>query len=86
MAVGSVLTLALLIAYATGIIPSEDGVYANDPIYWGLGASLLVYIVVSYLTPPTEPEVREAWDRRVTGAVSEDLPLEAHPVASHAAH
>ncbi|MCX2748912.1 hypothetical protein OOZ51_13980 [Arthrobacter sp. MI7-26] len=83
MAVGSVLTLALLIAYATGIIPSEDGVYANDPIYWGLGASLLVYVVVSLLTPPTEPEVREAWDRRVAGAVTEELPLEVHAVASH---
>lgn len=83
MAVGSVLTLALLIAYATGAIPSEDGVYANEPIYYGLGASLLVYIVLSLLTRPTDPEVREAWDRRVAGAVTEELPLDAHPVATH---
>jgi SSS family solute:Na+ symporter len=86
MAVGSVLTLALLIAYATGIIPSEDGVYANDPIYWGLGASLVSYIVISLLTPPTDPEVRAAWDKRVAGAVTEELPMEAHPVASHRTH
>jgi SSS family solute:Na+ symporter len=86
MAVGSVLTLGLLIMYAAGVIPSEDGVYANEPIYWGLGASLVCYVVVSLLTPPTDPEVREAWERRVAGAVSEELPLDAHPVASHAGH
>jgi SSS family solute:Na+ symporter len=45
-----------------------------------------VYLVISVLTPPTDPEVREAWDKRVAGAVSEELSLEAHPVASHAAH
>ncbi|QHK21701.1 sodium:solute symporter [Pseudarthrobacter psychrotolerans] len=86
IAVGSVLTLALLIGYAAGIIPSEDGVYANDPIYWGLGASLVSYIVISLLTPPTDPEVRAAWDKRVAGAVTEELPMEAHPVASHRTH
>jgi len=82
MAVGSVLTLALLIMYAVGVIPSEDGVYANEPIYWGLGASLVVYVVVSLLTPPTDAAVREAWDKRVAGAISEELPPEVHPVGS----
>jgi SSS family solute:Na+ symporter len=83
MAVGSVLTLALLIMFAVGVIPSADGVYANEPIYFGLAASFLVYVVISLLTPPTDPAVREAWDARVAGAVSEELPPEAHPVSSH---
>ena len=83
MAIGSILTLGLLILFATGAIASEDGVYANEPIYYGLAASFVAYVVISLLTPPTDPAVRAAWDPRVAGAVSEELPLEVHPVASH---
>ncbi|MFI2563837.1 sodium:solute symporter [Paenarthrobacter sp. NPDC018779] len=85
MAVGSVLTLVLLILFATGVIESADGVYANDPIYWGLGASFVTFVVISLLTPPTDAAVRAAWDKRVAGAISDELPLDAHPVSSHKA-
>ena len=42
-------------------------VLANEPIYYGLGASLLVYIVASLLTPRTSPEVLALWDDRLAG-------------------
>lgn len=41
------------------------GVMANEPIYIGLVASLVVYIVVSLVSKPTRPEVLEAWNERL---------------------
>lgn len=41
-----------------------DGVFANEPIYVGLGLSAVVYIVVSLATKPTDPEVLTAWIKR----------------------
>jgi SSS family solute:Na+ symporter len=82
MAVGCVLTLALLILYSTGAIPSADGVYANEPIYYGLAASLVVYIVVSLSTKPTPDAIRKAWDARVAGAKLDEVPEDA-ATASH---
>lgn len=70
MAVGAVVTIVLLVLFATGAIPSEDGIYANEPIYFGLGASLLVYIVVSLATPRTPEPVIRAWNLRLEGAVA----------------
>jgi solute:Na+ symporter, SSS family len=52
-----------------------DGVYANEPIYYGLAASLVSYIVVSLATRPTDPAVRAAWDRRVAGAAAQEVPV-----------
>jgi SSS family solute:Na+ symporter len=74
MAVGSVVTLVLLTLYATGVLPSVDGIYANEPIYYGLAASLVVYIAVSLLTPRTPDAVRQGWERRVAGAAAETEP------------
>ena len=42
-------------------------VLANEPIYYGLGASLLAYVVASLMTPPTSPEVLRVWDDRLAG-------------------
>lgn len=84
MAIGSVLTLGLLILYSTGIIASEDGVYANEPIYYGLAASLICYVVVSLLTPATPAAIRAAWDRRVAG--TEEVPVEDVPETVSAAN
>lgn len=72
MAVGTVVTLTLLTLYATGVIPSADGIYANEPIYWGLGSSLLVYLVVSLWSKPTPASVQDAWHRRVAGATAKE--------------
>ena len=48
-----------------------DGVDANTPIYWGLGASLVVYLAVSFATPRTPDSILTVWSRRLSG---EDTP------------
>jgi SSS family solute:Na+ symporter len=75
MAVGSVVTLVLLMLYATGVIPSADGVYANEPIYYGLASSLVVYIAISLASKPTDPAVMRNWRRRVAGQENEEVPV-----------
>jgi SSS family solute:Na+ symporter len=57
MAVGTVVTLGTMFVVGD--------VLANEPIYYGLGASLIVYVVVSLLTPRTSPEVLQVWDDRL---------------------
>lgn len=47
------------------------GVMANQPIYYGLGASLVAYVVVSFLTKPTRPEVIQEWNRRLASSRTE---------------
>ncbi|WP_112274629.1 sodium:solute symporter [Lentzea terrae] len=47
-------------------------VYANEAIYYSLGASLVTYVVVSLATPATDPAVLAQWDRRVAGEGSEE--------------
>jgi SSS family solute:Na+ symporter len=42
-------------------------IYDNKAIYYALGASLLVYVVVSLATPRTEAEVLRRWERRLDG-------------------
>ncbi|GGO47879.1 sodium:solute symporter [Streptomyces daqingensis] len=43
------------------------GILANEPIYYGLLASLLTHVVVSLLSRPTDPEVLAAWRARLAG-------------------
>ncbi|PVC87284.1 sodium:solute symporter [Streptomyces sp. CS131] len=56
------------------------GILANQPIYYGLLASLAVYVVVSLATPPTDAAVLAAWRERLAGR-GEPVPEEApaHP-------
>ncbi|MFB9166610.1 MULTISPECIES: sodium:solute symporter [Arthrobacter] len=74
IAVGCLLTIVLLVLYATAVIPSADGIYANEPIYFGLAASLVVYVVVSLLTPATPAHIRKIWDDRLAAAVTDSNP------------
>ena len=74
IAVGCGLTILMLILYATGALPSADGIYANEPIYFGLLGSLLVYVVVSLLTPPTPAHIRKAWEDRLAAAATDSNP------------
>ncbi|WP_370942741.1 sodium:solute symporter [Amycolatopsis sp. cg5] len=53
-----------------------DGVDANSPIYWGLGASLVTYVLVSLLTPRTPEAILSVWTRRLNG----DEAVEEEPV------
>jgi SSS family solute:Na+ symporter len=49
-----------------------DGMAANSPIYFGLGASLVAYVVGSLLTPPTAEATLTAWTARLRGLSTED--------------
>ena len=49
-----------------------DGVAANSPIYWGLGTSLAVYVVVSLLTPRTPAPILAAWTGRLNGIAADE--------------
>ena len=69
MAVGTVATLGTMIYLEITAAVPYDGVYANEPIYFGLASSALSYVAVSLLSRPTETAVRAAWDRRVAGEV-----------------
>lgn len=55
------------------------GILANEPIYYGLLASLAAYVVVSLLTRPTDEAVLAAWRERLAGRTPE-LPSEPVPV------
>ncbi|MDV6010925.1 sodium:solute symporter [Haloechinothrix sp. LS1_15] len=58
MVVGTVVVLGSMIT---------EGLDANEPIYYGLAASLIAYVTVSLLTPPTPEPVLRAWQRRLRG-------------------
>ncbi|MGW5939076.1 sodium:solute symporter [Streptomyces celluloflavus] len=50
------------------------GVLANEPIYYGLLASLLTYVLVSLATKPTDAAVLAAWRERLAGAPEQKAP------------
>jgi len=62
MAAGSVVVVIFMVL---------DGLFANTPIIWGMLASLVVFVVVSLLTPrPSEQRMR-TWERQLTGSGAE---------------
>lgn len=71
MAAGVVTTLVTMVIVGD--------VLANEPIYYGLGASLVVYIVVSLITKPTPKPIMAAWEQRVAGQYAEE---EAEPAGA----
>jgi SSS family solute:Na+ symporter len=66
MAVGTVVTLATMIYLGD--------IYANEPIFYGLASGLIVFVVGSLATAPTDPEVLAEWDRRSSGRDVESTP------------
>lgn len=64
MAVGTIVTLGTMVVVGD--------VLANEPIYFGLGASLLVYVVVSLVTPRTPASVLKIWNDRLASRDGED--------------
>jgi SSS family solute:Na+ symporter len=66
MAVGSVVVIVSMIT---------EGLLANEPIYYGLGASLVAYVVVSLLTPRTSDDVLLTWDQRLKGEGAAEQPM-----------
>jgi SSS family solute:Na+ symporter len=65
MVVGTAATLVTM--FATDI-------FANEPIYVGLASGLVVYLVGSLASKPTDPEVLAEWDRRSRGQGEESVP------------
>ena len=45
----------------------KDGLFANTPIIWGMLVSLVVFVVVSLLTPRPSEEQMRAWENRLEG-------------------
>ena len=66
MAVGTVATLATMVMLGD--------IFANEPIYVGLASGLVVYVVGSLLSKPTDPEVLAEWDRRSRGEDTAAVP------------
>ncbi|MGC5048138.1 sodium:solute symporter [Micrococcus porci] len=64
MVVGTVGTLGTMAYLEATAAARFDGVYANEPIYVGLAASAVVYVVLSLLTQPTPRPVLGAWRHR----------------------
>jgi len=48
-----------------------DGLFANTPIIYGMLVSLVVFVVVSLLTPRPSEQHMTAWERRLTGVGAE---------------
>lgn len=72
MVAGTIATLATMIFLeVTGEQP-YDGVYANEPIYFGLIASAAVYVVISLLSPRTDEAVMASWEDRLAGRIQEE--------------
>jgi SSS family solute:Na+ symporter len=70
MGVGTVVTLGTMFVVGD--------VLANEPIYYGLAASLVVYVVASLLTPRTPADVLRVWDGRLAGKDVDATPSHAN--------
>jgi SSS family solute:Na+ symporter len=68
---GAMASMAVGSLTAIGFMVFVD-VYANEAIYYSLGASLVTYVVVSFATPATDAAVLANWDRRVAGDATEE--------------
>ncbi|CAM5744263.1 putative Sodium/proline symporter [Streptomyces afghaniensis 772] len=57
------------------VLMATHGILANEPVYYGLLASLAAYLAVSLATPATDAAVLAAWRERLAGR-SPELPSE----------
>ncbi|MEU5751430.1 sodium:solute symporter [Streptomyces sp. NPDC047853] len=62
VAVGGLAVVGLMAGY---------GILANEPVYYGLLASLAVYVAVSLTTRPTDEATLAAWRERLAGRAPE---------------
>lgn len=59
MAAGTVVTLTTMVVVGD--------VLANEPIYYGLAASLIAYVIGSLASPRTDDDVLRVWEDRLAG-------------------
>ncbi|MEU6666354.1 sodium:solute symporter [Streptomyces sp. NPDC046727] len=71
VAVGGLAVIGLMAGY---------GILANEPVYYGLLASLAAYVAVSLATRPTDEAVLATWRERLAGRSPE---LASEPVPAH---
>ncbi|MFJ8711831.1 sodium:solute symporter [Streptomyces violaceus] len=64
---------------AVVVLMATYGILANEPVYYGLLASLAAYLVVSFATPATDAAVLAAWRERLAGRSPE---LASEPVTA----
>ncbi|MFJ7332625.1 sodium:solute symporter [Streptomyces sp. NPDC101110] len=64
---------------AVVVLMATYGILANEPVYYGLLASLAAYLAVSLVTPATDTAVLAAWRERLAGRSPE---LASEPVAA----
>jgi SSS family solute:Na+ symporter len=62
---GALASIIVGTALTLGTMWAVGDVYANEPIFAGIGGSLLVYVVVSLMTPATPAAIRDEWNRRI---------------------
>ena len=67
MLVGTLVTLGTMLYEGNKLGSLLDGILANEPIYYGLASSLVVYVIASLATKPVGDDVRAEWDARVRG-------------------
>jgi len=65
--VGALCSMAVGTAVTLGTMAVVGDVLANEPIYYGLAASLIVYVIASLATPRTDTGVLAEWDARLAG-------------------
>jgi SSS family solute:Na+ symporter len=72
--------LAAMIAGGATVIALmiTKGTLANEPIYYGLGVSLVAYLAVSLATRPTDENILATWRDRLAG----HTPVEPEPVTA----
>src|SRR6478752_6225802 len=62
---GARVSIAAGVGFTLGTMAVVGDIYANEPIYAGLIASLVTFVAVSLATPATPESIRVEWDRRV---------------------
>ncbi|HEY5879249.1 MAG TPA: sodium:solute symporter [Nakamurella sp.] len=62
---GALASIGAGVGFTLGTMLVYGDIYANQPIFAGLIASLVTYMAVSLVTTPTPDHIRAEWDRRV---------------------
>ena len=83
MIVGTAVTLGSMVVYGMIAGDALSGVLANEPIYWGLISSVIVYVVVSLATKPTPADVLQRWEDRKAGNFDEETGIVVVEPQSH---
>ena len=76
MIAGSAVTLGTMLWMELQSTEPYAGVYANEPIFFGLAASTLAFVVGSLVSDPTDAVTMAAWERRAAGEVAEEVALD----------